>query len=628
MRKLCLLLILLTLPLAALAAEPEVKLEFCRGEGRTLAWLSFILPREYHAYSHLPGPTGMPTILEFVLEGDGSAPVLYPTGQSERDSFDKNLTVHVYRGETGLLAALPANASGRLFTATLRMLLCSDRHCLPYEKRLTGRVPETLPALASVKWAGQAKLLLAAEDEVPGAVSLEEGSAPPAQNDPEAAEEDMKIPAPEADVNSDAAIQEYNLKPRDAAENSGAYSLGKALLLGLVAGLLLNAMPCVLPVLTLKISGMLLLGKASDKQKLRNFRIHNFCFAAGILTLFTFLAFLLSLADLMWGQLFQSEPLILAMLLIVFVMGLSMLGVFTLPAFDLRIGEDAKNPALKSFFAGLVSTFLATPCSGPLLGGILAWSFTQPLSILVAVFWSVGAGMGMPYIAFGIWPGFAKILPRPGEWMIVVERVLGFLLLATALYLLYVLPAGKRISILALLLIAGFCAWIWGAFCAISAPKLRRWICGSISFLILAGAFYWTLRPEAPAVAWQPFTAATFASELGRKRMLIEFTADWCPNCKFLEASVLTDGNLRSLQKKYNFELIRVDITRSNPAAERLLGQLGSRSIPLTALFPAGQDAHAPVVLRDLYSANELKKALAETFGGRHRVLYGSVDKD
>ncbi|MBD5641336.1 MAG: hypothetical protein HDQ91_02810 [Desulfovibrio sp.] len=169
-------------------------------------------------------------------------------------------------------------------------------------------------------------------------------------------------------------------------------------------------------------------------------------------------------------------------------------------------------------------------------------------------------------------------------------------------------------GVLGLLLCAGFCAWLWGEFCGLNAPLARRWAGGVAAALILSFSFWWTLRPESPSVAWQPFTAEVFASDLGRKEMLVEFTADWCPNCKFLEASVLTDRNLRAWQKKYGFDLIRVDLTRSNPAAEKLLDQLGSKSIPLTALFPAGPDSHAPVVLRDLYSASELRQALGQTF--------------
>lgn len=607
-------LLLSFLPQYVQGADIEPEISFCSSADRTLAWINFTLPAEYHAYGHKPGPAGIPTSLDFVLEDSGGAHVFYPQGVPEPDSFDRNVIVNIYKGQIGLLAVLPAHVSGKIYVATLKMLLCNDRHCLPFDKKFTGNVPEKLSPLSEMPWHAQAALLLDTEDDSSGALSLEEGAAPPSRSEPAASEKREMAPRPEIDALPEDDEYDFRLTPRPASGEPEIYTLGKALLLGLIAGLLLNAMPCVLPVLTLKISGLLLLGGSGKKQKLREFRIYNISFAAGILTLFTVLAILLSIADLMWGQLFQSQALILVMLLIVFLMGLSMLGVFILPAFDLKIGEHASSPFIKSYCAGLVSTFLATPCSGPLLGGVLAWSFTQPLAVMIAVFWSVGLGMGLPYILFSIWPGFARILPRPGEWMILVERILGFLLLATSLYLVYVLPSEKRMGALALLLTAGFCAWLWGEFCGINAPRLRRWLGGITTALILSLAFWWTLRPEPPSVAWQPFTVETFAADLGRKKMLVEFTADWCPNCKFLEASVLTDKNLRAWQKKYGFNLIRVDLTRSNPVAEKLLAHLGSKSIPLTALFPAGPGARAPVVLRDLYSADKIKQALGQTF--------------
>lgn len=591
-------LILLNLSVAY-AANVNTDIDFASSEDKILAWIDLKIPDGYHAYGNEPGPTGFPTNLEFTAGSGLEALVIYPRGEAVPDSFEKDKVVNIYSGTCGLLAILPENSKGETFSGELNMLLCSDRHCLPYKKQISGVIPDTVPPLFDAGWKNEALALLQSAHFAP---KIQEDKARPA-------EIDVKNGANQSEEEYD-----LDLDPRIAADEPEIYSLGKALLLGLCAGLLLNAMPCVLPVLTLKVSGLILMGGAGDKKKIREFRLYNLFFALGILTLFTGLALLLGLADFMWGQLFQSEIVLLGVLIIVFLMALSMLGVFTLPAFDARLGEESGNPLLRSYCSGLVSTFLATPCSGPLLGGVLAWSLTQPLPILVAVLWSVGAGMGLPYIIFCIWPDFAKILPRPGEWMLTVERILGFLLLATALYLVYILPSEKRIGILALLLLAGFCAWLWGTFAGLSASKGRkRWI-GALSIALLAVSFWWTLKPAPADLAWQQFEPEEFVSALGRKEMLVEFTADWCPNCKFLEASVLTDGNLRKWQKKYGFELIRVDLTRSNPLAEKLLAQLGSKSIPLTALFPAGARARYPLVLRDIYSEGELNRALSQIF--------------
>lgn len=607
------------------ALDIPVSTDFARQGDRLLAKISLQIPEGYHAYAHEPGEGGKPTNLKFILENTGAVPALYPPGREEPDIFDPAIKVHVYYGNVNILAILPQYSAGKLYAGEIDLLLCSNRHCLPVKQNFNGHVPAKSPLLSDVSWQEEAKQLLARQADSSGAISLEEGAPPPPIPEKSEAAVSENAQAGEKQLSkaspiSEAEAYDFGFTPRFSAANIEVYSLGKALLLGLLAGLILNAMPCVLPVLTLKLSGLLLVGDLENRAKLKEFRTHNLCFAAGIMTLFTVLALILGLADMMWGQLYQNQLILLLMLLLVFLMGLSMLGVFTLPAFDLRIGQSCKNPALSSYLAGLISTFLATPCSGPLLGGVLAWAFLQPLPVLMAVFWSVGAGMGLPYLAFSLWPRLSHLLPRPGAWMQVFERLLGFLLLGTALYILSILPEHKYLQILTILLLASMAAWFWGAYCDSTAPPLRRKIGGAASLAALGIAMFWILQPAPPASAWQPFTAETFSRQLGRKPMFVEFTADWCPNCKFLEASVLDNRNMAAWQKAYGFELVKVDLTNANPYAEKLLHQLGSRSIPLTALFPEGQLAKSPVVLRDLYTNGSLKKALELAFAPGSRL--------
>ena len=128
-------------------------------------------------------------------------------------------------------------------------------------------------------------------------------------------------------------------------------------------------------------------------------------------------------------------------------------------------------------------------------------------------------------------------------------------------------------------------------------------------------AVYWPLAPRRMDFTWQPYTESSFQERLGNELLLVQFTADWCPNCKFIEATVLTDERLRRLQARYGMELVRVDLTNANAYAVRLLEALGSKSIPLTAIFPAGSDATTPLVLRDVYGSETLERALGEAFG-------------
>ena len=614
----------------AWATDVAPTLEFARHGNAVVGAMRYRIPDGYHAYAHEAAETGRPTSLDVTLEGRGAMPVLYPEGSLQRDQFDPDSTVSTYEGDVLLLAVLPEEARNRLYAAELRMLLCSDRHCLPVSQSLTGTVPGLLPELSGRDWRAPALALLQAWDSKPAAAPtgeadvllVEEGAAPPPLTSA-ADEEGEAAEAPGAETGSlpPEALPppedfELRLEPRYAAAELEIYGLGKALFLGLLAGLILNAMPCVLPVLTFKLSGILHMGGGRGEQ-LRRFREHNLCFAAGVLTLFTLLALLLGLADLMWGQLYQNQAILLVMLLLVFLMGLSMLGVFTLPTFDLKPEASGHHPRLNAYLTGLVSTFLATPCSGPLLGGVLGWAFTQPLFVLVVVFWSVGLGMALPYLVFSIWPSLVRILPQPGPWMHVFEHLLGFLLLATALYLLSILPVEKHMQVLSVLLVVALCAWLWGRYCSLSAPALRRRVLGVAGCVLLGLAVVWVLRPVTPLPQWRDFSPEHFTASLGKKPLLLEFTADWCPNCKFLEATVLTGERLRAWQARHGMELVRVDLTRPNAYAVRLLEMLGSKSIPLTALFPAGDMAEKPLVLRDLYSAEDLARALRETFPER-----------
>ena len=448
---------------SAAADIVSVQPHFAEGPDGIVMAVEMAFPQGYHAYAHESGDAGRPTTLSIRLDDGSGLPVWYPQGFMQRDLFDPDATVYVYESPTTLFVLLPHEARHRGFEAVLSMLLCSSRNCLPVSQNISGQVPDTLPGLEEAPWKARWEelrrlppVLSKGSAPVSGLpFAMDEGGAgglsavtDPAQ-DPLAAlqEEDGEKPLPPPDGFA------LELTPQYADGSVEISGFGMALAVGILAGLLLNAMPCVLPVLTFKISGLLLMGGRGDKESLRRFREHNLFFSAGIMTLFTLLALVLGAADMIWGQLYQQQSLLLGLVMLVFLMGLSMLGVFTLPVIDLKAGANSKNPRLQPYLTGLVSTFLATPCSGPLLGGVLGWAFTQPLLVLMVVFWAVGLGMALPYILFSIWPQLARILPRPGNWMKVFERVLGFCLLGTALYLLSILPVEKHMQVLCVLLV-------------------------------------------------------------------------------------------------------------------------------------------------------------------------------
>lgn len=605
-------------PVFSAAEDIEPSVSFADDLNNVYALVSFTIPHDYHAYSHESGTSGMPTTLRFILEGEGKLHSFYPPGTEEPDPSNPGKKNSVYRDRIDIISVLPKAASGKLYTGKLSLLLCSDKRCIPIRKSIEGTVPTDLPSLEETGWnlASFGKEL----KNFSPAPKIEHGTPPPPLKGSELEEKaapdilmerqkekpEIRLLAPED--------FDLSLKPEYFSGNLEVFSLWKALVFGIAAGLMLNAMPCVLPVLGLKVNALLGSANFNSKTALAAFRYHNFWFIAGIMTFFSLLGLFIGGADLLWGQLFQSQTLVLLILMLVFLMGLSMFGVFTLPILDLKLGANSKNPASQAFCSGLLCTFLATPCSGPLLGGVLAWAFSQPVPIIMAVFLAVGLGMCLPYIAFCIWPQMGRILPRPGKWMHVFETILGFLLLGTALYLLSILPQNKRMHILCALLAIAFCAWILGRFCSLVAPVWRR-ITGSLFAVgVICFSVIWIMQPPKPATDWIPFDAAIFTDNHGEKNMLLEFTADWCPNCKYLEAATLTEEFLNDIQKTYDMDLIKVDITSQNPYAEKLLNQLGSRSIPVTALFPKGEKAGKPLVLRDLYTQESLRKALRQIF--------------
>lgn len=614
----CLLLFAVSVRAGSVGAD----IQFARDAEGIVAAVVLRMPADAHAYARESGNAGRPTNLVFRLAGGDPLPVWYPRGAMQRDYYDKDATIYAYGSGTALFVRLPGDAAGAAYEAQVSLLVCTRRNCLPVELPLKGVVPAALPDAAQQPWERDWRKLSADEPAAPvsggarrfalaGGGGAQDGGITWSTVAPELADAlpDVNAPLPPPPGEFD-----FQLEPRYSAEALEITHLGKALLLGLVAGLLLNAMPCVLPVLTLKITGLLLLGGKNNPQGLRRFREHNIFFSLGVVTLFTLLALILGGADLMWGQLYQQQSVLLVLLVLIFLMGLSMMGVFTLPIIDLKAGSHCSSPRLQAYLSGLVSTFLATPCSGPLLGGVLGWAFTQPLFSIMVVFWAVGLGMALPYILFCIWPQLAQLLPRPGEWMKTFERIVGFCLLGTALYLLSILPMQLHLQVLMVLLLTSFGAWLWGRFCGLNAPPLRRRIGAAAGLTLLVLSLVWVLQPAPPLPQWRDFSSHEFAQELGKKPLLLEFTADWCPNCKFLEATVLTDERLRRWKARYGMELVRVDLTAPNAFATRLCEALGSKSIPVTALFPAGEKARQPVVLRDVYSVDELEQALERAF--------------
>lgn len=573
----------------------------------------------FYAYGHEPGPTGQPTDLSVTPPPGVTAQILYPRGKLKPDVFDPSVEVEVYDKKTPLFVGLYGELPDELLlVGQLRMLLCSDTSCWPVQEDLVVEAPELTPGALSPApqqaWWPRFQTLLAGagpleQPEEPAVSAAEDAAAPESL----AAAEDVAVLDDEAAAA--VAIEELDIQPSYFQPALEVHGVGKAALFAILAGFILNFMPCVLPVVSLKLSTLVAAtGVGESGAKTRTFREHNIFFALGILIYFVVLGVVLGAAGLAWGQLFQKPGLVMGVTAVVFGLGLSLFGVFDLPVVDLKTGVAAKSHRTQALFTGLLATLLATPCSGPFLGGVLGWTLTQAPSTIVAVFLCIGLGMALPYVLMALRPGLVRLFPKPGNWTVFLERLVGFFLMGTCIYLLHILPADYMLAAMVLLLATAFGAWIWGAWTGLADPLGKRLAIRGLALLVVVATAFWAFQPPEPETEWIVFDGQTFQQDLGQQNMLVDFTADWCPNCKVLEKTTLAPDNLKEWKEQYDLKLLQADLTEDHPAAQALLQKLGSQSIPIVALFPEGEASSAPLVLRDVFTPSQLEKALQRAF--------------
>jgi thiol:disulfide interchange protein len=540
----------------------------------------------WYAYSNEPGPTGQPTVVQVMLEASGEhLPVLYPEGRKMPDPLEPGKTVLAYPDRTPIFVELPDHAPNPVrLEARVQLLLCSPTSCFPVRETIAVQqdlIASPPPPAQSRPWWGTYNALLQ------GGAKTEEA----VQNGPA-------------------------LSPRFFLQGLEVQGLGKAMLLAFLAGLLLNVMPCVLPVLALKVRAMLPQGPMDDGH-VHRFRLHNLFYSLGVLTFFALIAGLAAFAGMAWGEVFQSPAAVIVMASVVFLFGLSLLDVFRLPFIPVGLKGPvlSRSIIIDGYLTGVLATLLATPCSGPFLGGVLAWSMFQQPMVIAVVFLSIGVGMASPFILASLFPWTVKFIPSPGVWMIRLEQIFGLVLMLTTVYLLSLLPVDRILRALILLWFLSAGAMVWGKWTSLSQSTLQRRSVRAVALAIaLAGVLIGLGTPD-EQVNWREFDQSEFSAMLGKERMVVEFTADWCPNCKFLERTVLREKNLLRWIDTYGFVPVRVDLTRENPTGTRLLRELGSQSIPLVALFPGEGEGTQPLVLRDMFTTSQFEQALEEAFG-------------
>jgi thiol:disulfide interchange protein DsbD len=408
------------------------------------------------------------------------------------------------------------------------------------------------------------------------------------------------------------------------ASNANSLTLGAALLGALLGGLILNLMPCVFPVLAIKV--MAFARHANDRPA---HRANGLAYTAGVVLSFTALgALLLALRaageQLGWGFQLQSPAVVAALAALFTLIGLNLAGLFefgnVLPS---RVASlQAKNPTVDAFLTGVLATAIASPCTAPFMGASLGLAVALPAAQALAVFAVLGLGMALPYLAASWVPAVARALPRPGPWMNTFRHLMAFPMFATVVWLLWVLGQQSGIdgaaALLMLLVVMALLVW------ALGLRGKGRTVIVSLSLVGLAW-LGWTIGPNVTrlqdaspgqvvatgvsGVSWQPWSPQMQAELVAQGRpVFVDFTAAWCVTCQYNKRTTLADARVLGDMAGKNVALLRADWTRRDPAVTAALAGLGRNGVPVYAIYKNGQPTQ---VLSEVLTVEEVRAALA-----------------
>jgi thiol:disulfide interchange protein len=415
--------------------------------------------------------------------------------------------------------------------------------------------------------------------------------------------------------------------PAPAPSTPGNYAL--ALAAALLGGLILNLMPCVFPVLAIKM--LAFVGQGSSTR--RAHRAQGLAYTAGVVVSFMALGgLMLALRaggeQLGWGFQLQSPAVITGLAVLFTLLGLNLAGVFEFghwlpsPIAALQL----RHPVVDSALSGVLAVAVASPCTAPFMGASLGLAIALPAGQALGVFAALGLGLALPYLVASWVPGVGRWLPRPGAWMDALRRFMAFFMWATVVWLVWVLGHLSGVdggaSLLALLLALSLVVW------SLSLPGRSRWgftlfSIAAFAFLMLAiGPNVLKMQPPGDATTtmagnadgaassrtWQAWAPGRVDAELAAgKAVFVDFTAAWCITCQYNKKTTLSHPDVLAAFKSQNVSLLRADWTRRDPAITQALEQLGRSGVPVYVVYRAGQ---APRVLSEILSVEEVRAAL------------------
>ncbi len=415
---------------------------------------------------------------------------------------------------------------------------------------------------------------------------------------------------------------------RGAADQGGlsAAVLLQYLLFAFIGGLLLNIMPCVLPILSLRALNLV---KQSGSSR-RDIFTGSLLYTAGILlSLSVLAAFVIALklsGELVgWGFQFQNPLFVVILTALVFALALSLFDVYVFhaPVMGGSIQQAQSKGLLGAFFNGVIAVVLAMPCTAPLLGTALGFAFTQPPAVILTLFAVIGLGFASPFLLLGVKPGLIHRLPKPGPWMNTFKELMGFVLIATVIYLLSILGSlvntASMIRILLFLFSLAVLLWGYGKLVSPSSRAKKKWIILGLFVILSVSAAGWFVRPErleAPTQVqqlhegWERFEPEQLAEYRQKgEPVFVVFSAEWCSVCTLNEKTVLYTERADKLFANRGIHVLYGDYTTGDPVIERWIRSYDRAGVPVYAYYPPGSDE--PKLLPEVLTFGILEKRLA-----------------
>ena len=542
--------------------------------------LHVVVDEGFHAQSHTPLDE---SLIPLSVKMDDTAGVTFdPPNYPPPSVEDYPLLgkVSVYTGAVTIdvpFHLTNGQSSPPKLTGTLRLQICNSNSCFP---------PQKLP------------------------FTLGDNSSP--TRSATTAPTTSPTTAPAAAGPAGAAPAAAASPPHLLGFNLTADAYGVAFIGAFVVGIIFNVMPCVLPVVPLKIMGFY---EVSQHDRRKSVAL-GAVFSAGLIASFGVLGLLIAALHVInWGGLFQQTWFTVIIVGVLVVMSFSLFGAFTvgLPSGVYRF-TPRHDTYGGNFLFGVLTAALSTPCTFGMFVGLLTWALAQPATIGVALIMTVGVGMAFPYFVLSAFPQIARNFPRTGQWADVVKQMMGFLLLATAVY--FAQPLLARFFSINVFWWAMFGVIAIGAiFLVIRALQITdrvgaRIVAALVALLATTAALWGAIDITSRPYEWTPYDSHVVdAARASGRPVMIDFTATWCGNCHYLEAFVLKDKRVVNAVKQGNVLAVQADVSYENSPAVPLLQQLTPTGAPpLTVVYLP--NAQAPRVLDGIYSVDDLVKAL------------------